>query len=97
MRLPRVFQEIQRLTEDRTERIKVELAKFVQIGQDTMPGICAAFASMEQPVQGINSSIDSRVFVAANVSDDTIPPIMEFEAFDQQSMTLISSSSPHSG
>ena len=91
IRLPRVFQEIQRLTEDRTERIKLELSKFAQIGQDSFPALLEVFSSLEAPVQGINSSIDSRVFVASKVADDSLPLVFEFEAYDQQSLALVSS------
>ena len=86
LRMPRVLADIQKQVEDRTVHLKGDLEKFVSINQQYVPLVLDAFASTTQTIQGINASIDSRVFVAQSMSSNSIPPVMEFVPFDSQSV-----------
>jgi hypothetical protein len=91
IRLPRVMAEIQRLVEERTERIHVELSKFVAAGKEIFPLLHEAFAVAQAAVEGVSPLIDTRVFVAQAMSNDSIPEVLEFVPFDAQSAQLLAS------
>jgi hypothetical protein len=91
IRLPRVMAEIQRLVEERTSRIHVELSKFVAAGKEIFPLLHEAFAVAQAAVEGVSPLIDTRVFVAQAMSNDSIPEVLEFVPFDAQSAQLLAS------
>ncbi len=89
IRLPRVMAEIQRLVEERTSRIHVELSKFVAAGKEIFPLLHEAFGVAQAAVEGVSPLIDTRVFVAQAMSNDSIPEVLEFVPFDAQSSQLL--------
>ncbi len=89
IRMPRVLTEIQLLVEQRTDRIKTELARFAAVLQTLAPQLLDTVSSMESAINGISPVIDTRVFVAQAMSNDSIPDVLEFVPFDAISAALI--------
>jgi hypothetical protein len=89
IRMPRVMTELQLLVEQRTDRIKVELKRFAEAVAGLVPRLLDSVAAMEAAISGISPVIDTRVFVAQAMSDNSIPDVLEFVPFDAASAALI--------
>lgn len=85
VRMPRVMMELQRLVEQRTVQLRECLLQFVQEAKALGPMLDESLDAVRITVEGINAAIDTKVFVADNVSDDCIPRVFEFVPFDAQS------------
>lgn len=55
------------------------------------PSVAELALSMAEAASGISPVIDTRVFVAAALSDDPLPAVLEFVPFDAASASLIQS------
>ncbi len=66
VRMPRVMDELQRLVEERTERVRAALLACTARGAALLPSLQEALAAMALTVEGISAPIDSKVFVASN-------------------------------